>query len=588
MFWRSVVGKLAVTIMLLVSFVLFVLTIFLLEFFENFHIQEAEADLLQTATKISVMLEYHEEESYIFETTERVKDPSSKVVIVFPDGDVWSSDTNDEHLLSIQGSWFTSQSNLSRVLTSSEPVHDELVISEKEPGVMLVGTSVEDTGAAVLVYQSLSIVDKTKSETTKIILGAAAISIILTTIFAFFLSTRITSPLIKMREAAFDLTRGEFNTKVPILTHDEIGELAMAFNHMGRQLKFHINALRQEKEQVASIVNSMADGVITLSRTGDIIAINNPAELFIEDWYFEENSSLQKGTLKLPNELHGFLQQVVEGKTEVIEEFTVQGRTWVMIMTPLYDQSYIRGAVAVVRDMTEERRLDKLRKDFIANVSHELRTPISMLQGYSEAIVDDIAESKEEKNELAQIIYEESLRLSRLVNELLDLASMEAGHLTLNKETVQLNPYVDRIYRKFKGVADDNEIKLTLTKNLTESHAYFDPDRIEQVLTNLIDNAIRHTNSGGYVNVTVTNDEKMLSVSVEDSGSGIPEEDLPFVFERFYKADKSRTRTKHVKGTGLGLSIAKNIITGHKGTISAKSKLNIGTTFNFTIPRHKE
>lgn len=587
MFWRSVVGKLAVTILLLVSFVLFVLTIFLLEFFENFHLQEAEEDLLQTATKVSVMLETHEDESIIHETTERVKDPASKVVIKFSNGEVWSSNTDDEDLLNINEKWFNDHAQTQEFLALNDPLKKQIEIPNQEVGVMLVGTSVPDSDAGVFVFQSLSIVDKTKAETTKIILGAAAVSIVLTTIFAFFLSTRITSPLIKMREAAFDLTRGEFNTKVPILTHDEIGELAIAFNHMGRQLKFHINALRQEKEQLSSIVNSMADGVFTLSRSGEIIATNQPAEMFIEDWYFEKNITQIDGTRKLPKELYDFLQQVIAGEKEVMEEITLQGRTWVMIMTPLYDQSYIRGAVAVIRDMTEERRLDKLRKDFIANVSHELRTPIAMLQGYSEAIVDDVAESKEEKNELAQIIYEESLRLSRLVNELLDLASMEAGHLTLNKENVEVNPYIERIYRKFKGIAEDNRIDLTLTKTIDEQHAYFDPDRIEQVFTNLIDNAIRHTNENGFVRVIVINDRDGFTVSVEDSGSGIPEEDLPFVFERFYKADKSRIRNKNVKGTGLGLSIAKNIITGHKGTISVKSKLDIGTTFNFMLPREE-
>lgn len=588
MFWRSVVGKLAVTILLLVSFVLFVLTIFLLEFFENFHIQEAEEALLQTATKVSVMVENHEDKSLIYETTERVKDPSSKVIILFSEGDYWSSETDDIHLSSLRDEWLIEQSDVAGIMADDDNNNDEIEVSEDEPGIMLVGKTVPNTDDVILVYQSLAIVDRTKAETTKIILGAAAVAIILTTIFAFFLSTRITSPLIKMREAAFDLTRGEFNTKVPILTHDEIGELAMAFNHMGRQLKFHINALRQEKEQLSSIVNSMADGVITLSRSGEIIATNQPAERFIEDWYFEKNLQSNTESRKLPKELLDTLQQVIEGEKEVIEEITLQGRTWVMIMTPLYDQAYIRGAVAVIRDMTEERRLDKLRKDFIANVSHELRTPISMLQGYSEAIVDDIAETKEEKNELAQIIYEESLRLSRLVNELLDMASMEAGHLTLKKEKVDITPYIERIFRKFQGIAAENQIEMSLAKDIQEAQAYFDPDRIEQVFTNLIDNAIRHTSEGGFVKVSVTNDDSGLSVSVEDSGSGIPEEDLPFVFERFYKADKSRTRNKHVKGTGLGLSIAKNIVKSHRGTITVKSKLDIGTTFNFMIPKEED
>src|SRR5699024_1968313 len=226
--------------------------------------------------------------------------------------------------------------------------------------------------------------------------------------------------------------------KVPILTRDEIGELASAFNRMGRQLKYNINALNQEKEQLFSIVNSIADGVITVNRLGEMIIINTPAEKFIQDLYFENNMDPDTNENQLPHELYSVLQKVIESEAEILQELNLQGRDWVMIMTPLYDRSYVRGAVAVIRDMTEERQMDKLRKDFIANVSHELRTPISLLQGYSEAIVDDIAESPQEKNELAQIIYEESLRLSRLVNELLDLARMEAGHIQLNLEMVNV------------------------------------------------------------------------------------------------------------------------------------------------------
>ncbi|WP_176555815.1 ATP-binding protein [Virgibacillus ndiopensis] len=586
MFWRSVVGKLAVTILLLVSFILFILTILLLEFFENFHIDEAEQDLMQTATKVSEMVKQYDNKELIYETTDRIKDPSSRVVIVFDNGDFWNSKSSNKKLAKVNENWLKKDTDLAEVITNHGEVKKQTVLSGTDTEVLMVGTPIKNEDGAVFVYQSLDVVDQTKAETTKRIFLAAGIAIILTTIFAFFLSTRITSPLIKMREAAFDLTRGEFNTKVPILTHDEIGELAMAFNRMGRQLKFHINALRQEKEQLSSIVSSMADGVITLNRNGDMIVTNPPAERFMEDWYFEHNQTMDQENKQLPQELNLILQNVIQEEKEVLQEISVQGRNWVMIMTPLYDQKYVRGAVAVIRDMTEERRLDKLRKDFIANVSHELRTPISMLQGYSEAIVDDIAESKEEKNDLAQIIHEESLRMGRLVNELLDLARMEAGHIQLNIETVPVETFVERILKKFKGLADDNNIILNLTKDITEQIVNFDPDRIEQVFTNLIDNAIRHTNEKGFVNVNVSVNEKEFEVTIEDSGSGIPEEDLPFVFERFYKADKSRMRNNKKKGTGLGLAIAKNIVEAHQGTISVKSKLNKGTTFIVKFPNN--
>jgi two-component system sensor histidine kinase ResE len=209
-----------------------------------------------------------------------------------------------------------------------------------------------------------------------------------------------------------------------------------------------------------------------------------------------------------------------------------------------------------------------------------------MLQGYSEAIVDDIAETQEDKKEMAKVIYDESLRMGRLVNELLDLARMESGHIHLTLEKVELSSFMNRIIRKFQGLARDNGIQLSLGIEDEMAPVSFDPDRIEQVLTNLIDNAIRHTPIGGTVQLNVASEEKGFIVEVTDSGSGISEEDLPFVFERFYKADKARTRSR--AGTGLGLAIAKNIIEAHRGYLSVQSKIGQGTTFTFMIPRKTE
>ncbi|MEI3604705.1 ATP-binding protein [Pseudogracilibacillus sp. SE30717A] len=585
MFWRSVVGKLAITILLLVSFVLFILTILLLEFFEGFHVQEAEKAMVQSASKMSMLVEEHDEKPLITEMVERVKDPTSRVIIYFEDGEIWASETTNQHLLNLDAISPENNPSLMKAITEHTPYNEKMTILEDETEIMVIGTPIPHKGGAIFVFQSLDVINQTKAETTKIIFVAAAIAILLTTIFAFFLSTRITAPLIQMRKAAIDLAKGEFNTKLPVLTHDEIGELAIAFNRMGKQLNFHINALRQEKEQLTSIVNSMADGVITLTREGKIIVINPPAEQFIQDWYFENNVRFDEYEDQLPDDLQLILQKVIKEEKEVLQELNLQGRDWVMIMTPLYDNSYVRGAVAVIRDMTEERQLDKLRKDFISNVSHELRTPIALMQGYSEAIVDDIAESTVEKNELASIIHEESLRMGRLVNELLDIGRMEAGHIELNLESIDVEQFIERIYKKFIGMADENNIQLRLTKEIEKNIITIDQDRIEQVFTNLIDNALGHTKPDGFVHILVRSKDGYFYVEVEDNGSGIPEEDLSFIFERFYKADKSRTRNKKKKGTGLGLAIAKHIVSAHEGTIQVKSKVNEGTTFSFKIPQ---
>jgi two-component system sensor histidine kinase ResE len=587
---RSVVGKLWLTILLLVSFILFILTIMLLEFFQNYNTLEMKDDLTNTAEKIANVLEKHPNEKLPLglEISWEIIDDVNKVVIIKNDNEIYySPNTDDSKRLSLKD--IKNDPKLSKVFNHDSTVEKISTLSledgEKEAKYSIIGVPLHLPGekkSAVFIYQSTEVIQETTHETTKFILLVAGVAIILTTIFAFFLSTRITAPLRKMREAAFEVARGKFDTKVPILTHDEIGELATAFNQMGRQLKFNMSALSQEKEQLSSILSSMADGVITFNRDGTILITNPPADRFLQYWYYEMGA-ISSDSEEIPPQVMELFQQAVDTENEQVGEISFQGRHWVILVSPLYSNRFIRGAVAVLRDMTEERQLDKMRKDFIANVSHELRTPISMLQGYSEAIVDDIAESQEEKREMAKVIYDESLRMGRLVNELLDLARMEAGHLQLNIEDVNLSSFINRIIHKFQGLAKDNEIQLYADIETGINSVVFDPDRIEQVLTNLIDNAIRHTPKGGSVKLSVTSEDKGIMISVKDSGSGIPEEDLPFVFERFYKADKARTRGR--AGTGLGLAIAKNIIDAHRGHISVQSKLGQGTTFSFIVPR---
>lgn len=257
-------------------------------------------------------------------------------------------------------------------------------------------------------------------------------------------------------------------------------------------------------------------------------------------------------------------------------------------MTPLYSENTVRGAVAVLRDVSEEHRLEKMRKDFVANVSHELRTPLAMLQGYSEALLDDIADSPEQRRELAQVILDESLRMGRLVNNLLDLAKMEAGTFAMTMAPLDIKPLINRVIRKFAAMSKEQDVALHAELDSADIHlSAADEDRLEQVLTNLVDNALRHTESNKSIIIRAKlsrlNQADAVCVEVVDQGEGIPDEDLPYIFERFYKADKARTRI-HTVGTGLGLAIVKNIVDAHKGVIKAESEKGKGTTFSFTLP----
>jgi two-component system, OmpR family, sensor histidine kinase ResE len=243
----------------------------------------------------------------------------------------------------------------------------------------------------------------------------------------------------------------------------------------------------------------------------------------------------------------------------------------------------VRGAVAVLRDVTDERLLEKFRKDFVANVSHELRTPLAMLQGYSEALLDDIAETPEVRHEIAQVINDESQRMGRLVSQLLDLARMEAGYIDLEPTFISLHPFITRVCRKFANLAEEQKVMLNSDFHNPLPEVFWDTDKVEQILTNLIGNAIRHTPENGQVTVKVYWENNHVYLDVVDTGEGIPEEDLPFLFERFYKADKSRKRDK-ASGTGLGLSIVKHLVKAHDGDVTVRSKLGEGTTFSVQLP----
>jgi two-component system sensor histidine kinase ResE len=592
MIWRSVVGKLWITILLLVSVVLTLLTILLTQFFENFYDNQAREQLTKMADRLVLIMENDDnKEEAIRITNEMAEAYSMSVMIIDENHESFISTDNFEDSPYIPVSVFNENEKLSTVTESKKKIYTKgdfpILKNGKESShtMIVYGEPYKANGQAggVYVYQSIENIEETTNHTKYLIFLAAGIAIILTTIFAFFLSTRITAPLRKMREAAMFVAKGEFDMKVPILTHDEIGELGMTFNRMGRQLKNNITALNQEKEQLASVLSSMADGVITFDRRMNILVTNPPADRFLQAYYYESGMKSQDKEV-LPEDVIQLFQKVVSLEKEQLTEIDIQGRSWVVVMTPLYDNSVIRGAVAVLRDMTEERRMDKLREDFVANVSHELKTPISMLQGYSEAIVDDIAETEEEKKELASIILDESKRMGRLVNELLDLARFEAGHMKLHYTKLLIHPFAERIVRKFQGPAKDRDIQLSLQIEGQKKEMEIDPDRIEQVLTNLIDNAIRHTSHGGRVELVIKVQDKSLSFYIKDNGTGIKEEDLPFVFERFYKGDKARTRGKS-GGTGLGLAIARNIVEAHDGQINVHSKMNEGTTFSFVIPR---
>lgn len=575
MIWRSVVAKLWITIIGLVALVLILLSLFLTQFFDRFYynqelenvtrMADAVHDALYNSTNFSTALQ---------SITELVEGENRKLFIYSPKRAMpISSPLKD--IISDERFEDTLYNGKKVSFRGNYPVNSGDRVDYEDFLVVALPITIDDETYIIIIFESLYAVTATIYGIKGLILYATGLGILLATAFAFFLLSRVTKPLIEMKETAVRIANGDFRSRVRIRTHDEIGELGTTLNHMAEQLEETVHLLSSEKERLTSILKSMADGVISVDLDMNINLINPPAEKIIHN--------RKDGQYQLPDEFLSLIRDCIEQEAGVETDVELKGSILSVVVSPLYNRKNISGAVLVFRDVTSERKMDKLRKDFVANISHELRTPISMLQGYSEAILDGIAATPEEQRELVEIIFDESVRMNKLVNELLDFARMEAGHLQIHPVRCNMDQFLNKIMKKFNGVAKEANITLTVSNELGSRSVYFDNDRMEQVFTNLIDNAIRHTPEHGKISISVYEKQNDLCIEISDSGCGISSEDLPFLFERFYKADKARTRGR--SGTGLGLSIVKHIVEAHRGRISVDSTIREGTTFFIHIPQ---
>lgn len=557
---NSIVTKLWLTILVLVSIILFIVSVLMLEFFNSFHIDQERGHLAKLGGQVQSVLLNEGDTSQTIDQIIEVYGAN----YILENGTVRSNFGNqiDELMVELgRQDWETYQAIGETAIGNFSSFDDQAALAYRTT------FSLSSGEYTLYLLEPLDAISSANAGARTIILWTVASAIIVTTVFAFFLSTRITAPLRAMRDAVNKTGEGQFDLRLETKTRDEIGELAASFNAMSSQLAKYVDALDRERLQLASILRSMADGVITLDRHANIIVTNPQASPLLQDGQ--------------PHEVVlSLYEEVMEGTAEKTIEVKQDDRYYTLTVTPLVGEDDFEGAVVVIRDTSESHRLDKMRTDFVANISHELRTPLVTLQGYSEAIIDGMTESDEATKEFASIIYDESLRLARLVNDLLDLARIESGKETMQFTSFDIGEFLPRVMRKFNQMAAEKEIELKtdVPHRLIEA----DGDRLEQVFTNLIGNAIAHTDSG-EIRIEATEETDGLRIQLIDTGHGIPKEDLPFVFERFYKADKARTSGSKT-GTGIGLAIVKNVVDAHHGKVNVSSTLGVGTTFEIYLP----
>ncbi len=404
-------------------------------------------------------------------------------------------------------------------------------------------------------------------------------------IISFLLSGLISKPLKEISLVAGEIARGDFSKQIQVTSNDEIGDLAKAFNYMSEQIKLRLLELNLSRSRLEAVFLSMFEGVMVVDVNATILLMNQP----LKDFLLVKEEPTGKRPLEIIRNIE--IQEIVDRALKLkqglesreISILLPEEKILLVLATPIIRDGNTEGAVLVFHDITELRHLEKIRQDFVANVSHELRTPISSIKGYAETLLEGALEDKENAKDFLKIIYSDSGRLARLVDDLLDLSKIESGKLKMALKPCKIKPLIERVISGLDKQAKDKSIsfKVDVPKEIPD--VLVDEARIAQVLLNLIDNAIKYNRENGTVTILAKDKAKFVQVDVSDTGVGIPEKDLPRLFERFYRVDKARSR--ELGGTGLGLSIVKHIISAHHGEVSVQSILGQGSTFSFTIPK---
>lgn len=418
------------------------------------------------------------------------------------------------------------------------------------------------------------------NEFSNVIITGMLISVVVTIVIGFLLSKTITKPIVDIMHKAENITSGDFDQVLEVKSDDEIGNLTRTFNYMTNQLKSMLHEISSEKNKFELILNYMADGIIAFNRDGLIIHINSAAIRFLDLQQIDLTFEGIMAKFGLEYNLTDLLD--MEFAKEAGANAKIRERFYKISFAPFTDkENSVGGIITVIQDITEAQKLDNMRKEFVANVSHELKTPLTSIKSYSETLLDGALEDLETARNFLQVIYSESNRMDRLVKDLLLLSKHDSG-IKLNLQEISPLELTQSVAENMKMAAAEKHQQLTVVETDKAPDVLGDWDRLEQLLFNVVGNAIKYTPDYGKVTIYVGRRDDRACISVVDTGIGIPEKDLGRIFERFYRVDKARSR--QMGGTGLGLSIAKEIAESHGGSIEAKSEPNKGTEITIMLP----
>lgn len=431
----------------------------------------------------------------------------------------------------------------------------------------------------IYLTNNIEYIYNTVDESMEIMTQATIIALTITVFLGLILSSSITGPIKDLTVKAKQMSQGNFDQKVSVKSNDEIGQLGTMFNFLIDELKKSISSLEQEKSKMETTFKYMADGVLTVDTQGNIIHANPVAKAILSLKDDEENYDDVVVKVQENLILTNIKTKNYQG-TEILEQ---NHETYNIDYAPFMNtQNEIGGVIIVFKNITEQYKIDKLQREFVANVSHELKTPITTIKSYTETLLDGALEEKQIAEDFLNVINSESDRMSRLVSDLLRLSRMDYEKTNWVKEKQNIKEMVNLVTKKLAIQAKNKDVKIHIDSIPEDMNVYFDRDGLEQILLNIAGNAVKYTPEKGNVWVSAFKENDKINISIKDDGIGIPKEDVSRVFERFYRVDKARSR--ELGGTGLGLSIAKQIAEAHNSTLTITSEVNEGTEITIKIP----
>lgn len=442
----------------------------------------------------------------------------------------------------------------------------------------------ENGNVEYIVYTRLDASDMQSSlnETTKIIIVAVSIALFLAAIMGYVFAQTLTGPILALTRGAKNMAEGKLNQSLKVRSSDEIGQLTSSFNYMAAELRKTMSEISKEKNRMEIILHNMSDGVISFAKDGELMLANTAAEemLKVEKMDMDFSHFIRAFDIST-----GVYLDMGDEPSKAVT-FPVDKQFIHATFSPHYNpKNEMEGVVVVLQDVTEQKKLDDMRKEFVANVSHELRTPLTTVKSYTETLMEGALDDRETAMEFLSIIDSESDRMAFLVRDLLQLSRFDNKQVRLNITEIEMNEFLMTTVRQSKIHAEVKHQELTFEPCEHPVIIYGDRDRVGQVVNNIVTNAIKYSLEQAKIRIFITEDEKYYKISVKDTGMGITREDLPRIFERFYRVDKARSRA--MGGTGLGLAIAKEIMESHKGRLTAESEYGKGTTMTMWFPKER-